>query len=403
MGRTILYVHPSDELYGSDRCLLDIVRSLPPEDRAIVVLPTDLPYSGAMSRALEAAGARIERVDMLVLRRALLTPRNLPLLVRRLVGGTLALARIIRHHDVDLVHSNTVAVVCGATAAALLRRPHLWHVHEHIGDEPKSYKALIRLLLMIPPGGQVVANSRSVARALVGGSARRLARTRLVENSVNPDIRPIDRSGRDPAALAVVGVVGRLSPRKGTAEAIQAAALLAERGARFRMRFVGDVPPGRDDLRTEYRQLVQDLGVEDYVEFVGEVPDVQAELDGFDMLLLASQRPEPFGLVVIEGMAAGLPVVATLNGGGSDEILTHGVTGFYCGREPASIAAMLADLLWDADLRQRVGQAAAEVARRRYSAERYRASFARLYDWLAASRGRRRTCADAHIGQRSIT
>lgn len=383
MARTILYVHPSDELYGSDRCLLDIVRSLPEGDRAIVVLPTDLPYAGAMSRALEEAGARVERVDMLVLRRAMLAPRMLPLLARRLLTGTLALARLIRREHVDLVHSNTVAVVCGATAATLLRRPHLWHVHEHIGDEPKLYKALIRLLLMLPPGGLVVANSRSVARALVGGSARRLARTRLVENSVDPAIRSLDRSRRDPDRALVIGVVGRLAPRKGTAEAIQAAALLAERGARFRMRFVGDVPPGRDDLREAYRGLVRDLDLDDYVEFAGEVADVQRELDGFDILLLASQRPEPFGLVVIEGMAAGLPVVATLNGGGSDEILTHGETGFYCGREPASIAATLADLLQDAELRLRVGRAARRAAEQRYSADRYRAAFARLYDRLA--------------------
>ena len=382
MGRTILYVHPSDELYGSDRCLLDIVRGLPAGDRAVVVLPTDIPYAGALSRELKAAGAMIERVDMLVLRRALLRPANLPELIRRFALGTARIAGLVRLHDVTLVHSNTVAVVCGASAAMLTGTPHVWHVHEHIGDEPRAYRGLIRLMLSLFPG-RIMANSRAVARALVGASQRRLARIRVVENSFNPAIVPVDRSGRDPASPVVIGVVGRLSPRKGTAEAIHAATLLVDRSKRFELRFVGDAPPGQEALQNEYRQQVASLRLEDYVTFVGRVEDVRSQLDAFDILLLPSQRPEPFGLVVIEAMAAGLPVVATLNGGGSDDILDHGRTGLYCGREPTGIAGALERLVDDAALRLRLGAAATKVAAERYSVERYLAGVRRNYDVLA--------------------
>jgi glycosyltransferase involved in cell wall biosynthesis len=78
-------------------------------------------------------------------------------------------------------------------------------------------------------------------------------------------------------------------------------------------------------------------------------------------------------------MAAGLPVVATLNGGGSDDILAHGVTGVYCGRAPASIAAALEALFDDPARRRALGVAAAEVAARRYTRARYRNDFLRLY------------------------
>ncbi|CAN5575575.1 glycosyltransferase family 4 protein [soil metagenome] len=379
MGRTILYVHPSDELYGSDRCLLDIVQGLPPGDRAVVVLPTDLSYAGALSRELEAAGATVERVNMLVLRRALLRPANLPDLIRRFVSGTIGIRRLIREHHAALVHSNTVAVVCGASAALLTGVPHVWHVHEHIGDEPRSYRTLIRLMLTVFPG-RIIANSRSVARALIGGSSRRLARTRIVENSVDPAIQPVDRSGRGGDAPVVIGVVGRLSPRKGTAEAIEAAALLASRSVSFEMRFVGDVTPGQDELRRQYQKLVESLELGDYVSFSGQVENVRRQLESFDILLLPSQRPEPFGLVVIEAMAAALPVVATLNGGGSDDILDHGRTGVYCGREPAAIAGALERLIDDRRARLELGQEAAREAARRYSRERYRAGIFRIYD-----------------------
>ncbi len=379
--QTILFVHPSDELYGSDRCLLDIVTGLPERFRAVVVLPTDLEYSGALSHELEAAGATVERVDMLVLRRALLRPGKLPVLLKRLVVGTVRLARLIRREDAVLVHSNTVAVLCGASAAAVTRVPHLWHVHEHIGDEPLPFKALVRTFLTLLPG-RIVANSRSVARAVVGGSRQRLRRIQVVENSVDPDIRPVDRSRPTDNRPVVIGVVGRLAPRKGTAEALEAAALLAGRGACFALRFAGDAPPGQEALQASYEEQVVALGLSDYVTFAGQVDDVPSFLAACDILLLPSQRPEPFGLVVIEGMASGLPVVATLNGGGSDEILDHGITGLYCGRDPLAIAAALERLVADRALRKDLGSAAAVVAARRYARTRYQRDFVRIYECL---------------------
>jgi glycosyltransferase involved in cell wall biosynthesis len=263
-------------------------------------------------------------------------------------------------------------------------RPHVWHVHEHIGDEPRPYRLLIRLILLVFPG-LIVANSRSVAQALIGGGGRLLARTRVVENSVNPESVPTCQPARGRTGRPVIGVVGRLAPRKGTAEALHAAALLARRGETFEMRFIGGPPPGQEELARDYHELAARLGVERYVVFAGEVDSVASEYAAFDVLLLPSQRPEPFGLVVIEGMAAGLPVVATLNGGGSDEILRHGRTGFYCGKTPEAMANLLARVLHDDEERHRVGRAAAEAARQRYSSESYRAAIARVYDRLAPS------------------
>ncbi len=382
--RTILFIHPSDELYGSDRCLLDIIRGLPPGDRAIVVLPTDLPYAGVLSRELVDSGAVVKYVDMLVLRRSLLQPVQLPLLIWRFLSGTLGIIRLLRRYDADIVHSNTVAVVCGASAAALTSTPHIWHVHEHIGDEPRLYRMLIRLMLTIFPG-RIIANSRSVARALIGASQVRLKRTRLVENSFDPTISPVDRSGRGRAAPLVVGVVGRLSSRKGTAEAIEAAGILAASGRRFEMRFVGAVPPNLPHLMQRYVTLVRDLSVESYVTFAGQIDDIRTQLEQFDLLLLPSQRPEPFGLVVIEGMAAALPVVATLNGGGSDEILEHGATGIYCGRDPESMAAAIGALLDDPDRRRTLGRNAAAASSRRYARTRYQRDFVQIYERIAAT------------------
>ena len=114
-ARPILFVHPSDELYGSDRCLLSVIRSLPDRYRAIVALPTDVAYSGSLSRELRAIGAQVHGCNMLVLRRAYLRPAALAQLGWRCVMGAWSLARLIRRERVALLHSNTVVVPCGVS------------------------------------------------------------------------------------------------------------------------------------------------------------------------------------------------------------------------------------------------------------------------------------------------
>ena len=372
MMKTILFVHASDELYGSDRCLLAIVKGLPASYRAVVVLPTDVPHPGPLTRELCAAGATVLHRRMLVLRRANLRPRAIPGSIVSFIAGIRTLGRIAHDERATLVHSNTLAVVCSPFAAMLGRRPHLWHVHEFLGDEPKAIRTPLRLLMRLLPG-TVVANSRATARSTG------VADVRVIENGVFLPVRE-----RVPVEKPTIGVVGRLSPRKGIAEALQAAAILKRDGHDFGLLIAGGPPPGRGLLRTEYERLAEQLSVAAITTFTGEVPDPAALYAGIDILLVPSQRPEPFGLTIIEGMAAGCAVVATRNGGGSDEILEDGVSGIYCEPDPESIAEALRGLLAAPDMRERIAGRAQEVARERYSAERYVAEMLQTYRELGA-------------------
>ncbi len=371
--KTILFVHASDELYGSDRCLLAIVRGLPSCYRAIVVLPADVPHPGPLTHELTACGATILKRRMLVLRRNELQLRAVPSSLLAFLLGIVTLARIVRSERVTLVHSNTVAAVCGVFAALIMRKPHLWHVHEFLGDEPFIVRVPLRLLLRRLPG-LVVANSQATARSI--GSPR----TRVVHNAVFVAIDG-DRIRTNPP---VIGVVGRLSPRKGVAEALQAAAMLALRGLEFRLTFTGDAPPGQQKLRAEYEQLAHELGIDSITTFTGETCDPAAAYLSSDILLVPSQRPEPFGLAIVEGMAAGCAVVATRNGGGSDEILIDGVTGLYCGRDPGSISDALQRVIEDSGFRAELAENARRAARERYNADRYVMAFLQTYSELQA-------------------
>lgn len=385
---TVLYIHPSDELYGSDRCLLELVRARPAGQRAIVALPRDLAYGSALSRALRACGAEVRYIDMLVLRRSLLHPRRLPMLAKRLAGGVWSLVRLIRREHVDLVHSNTVAVVCGAPAARLTGTPHLWHIHEFLGDEPLLYRAALRALLGLPRG-IIIANSLAVAGSAAGRSRRLRARTRVIYNGLFTDIQARPFQGTPADRPVRIGLLGRLTPRKGISEALTAAALLMERGRPIELWLAGGPAPGQDQQLREYDARAQALGIADRVRRLGAGRDPGEFLAQIDILLVPSQRPEPFGLVILEGMAAGLPVVVTRNGGGSDEIITHRKDGLYCGMQPEAIAATLETLLGDAQLWGRLASAAPLTVARRFTRAGYVAAFrrAQTYAVVAAMRG----------------
>lgn len=349
------------------------MRRLPATYRAIVVLPVDVPYPGPLTGALTAAGATVLHRRMLALRRGNLQIRKLPASLWSFVAGIWTIARLIRREQVTLVHSNTVAVLCGAFAALVTRRPHLWHVHEYLSDEPVPIRVTLRLLVRLMPGA-VVANSQATARSI------RSPKAQVIHNAVFFEPSG-ERIQNDPP---VIGVVGRLSTRKGIAEALDAAAILTAQHRNFRLTFIGGTPPDQPHLRAEYEAQARRLNIATITTFSGETLDPANFYNGIDILLVPSQRPEPFGLTVIEGMAAGCAVVVTRNGGGSDELLDDGVTGIYCGRDPASLAAALDRLLADPELRLKLGANARETAQRRFDPDRYAAQFLQTYSKLQA-------------------
>jgi glycosyltransferase involved in cell wall biosynthesis len=277
------------------------------------------------------------------------------------------LARLARNCDAAIVHTNTLAAISGPVAALLARKPHVWQVHEVIADEHWFVRLAYRLLALLP--GRLIANSNATARSLAGPVHVVRRKTRVVYPGL------VERRKREPRAAGSdvlrVAFAGRLAPRKGIAELLEAIALVRSRGVDVRLQVFGSAPPGQGWREAQYRQQAAALGMADVVQFEGFVADVPHRLERIDVLVVPSQRPEPFGLVVLEGMAAGCAVVACRNGGGSDEILEHGVTGLYCGRTPTSIAAAIERLAHEPALRERLGDSASRAVGETYGVNRY--------------------------------
>ena len=269
---------------------------------------------------------------------------------------TLRLARRLRALDADLVHTNTLkAALYGGVAGRLVSVPVVWHIRDRIATDylPRAAVHLVRTAARVLPTA-LVANSRTTLDTLP-----EVARSGVLYNPVVPDaVAPLSARPARGDRPFTVGMVGRLSAWKGQNVFLEAFAS-AFRGDDVRARIVGSALFGEDEYAESLVRHAERLGIEEQVEFRGFRDDVWDELANLDVLVHASVTPEPFGQVVLEGMAAGLPVVATA-GGGPSELIADGVEGLLT---PPNDATALADALRrlraDPDLRLRLGEAAA--------------------------------------------
>jgi len=154
----------------------------------------------------------------------------------------------------------------------------------------------------------------------------------------------------------VVGFVGRFSPGKGHEELLQAAATVHAARPEVRFLVVGEASAGEEPYAESIRQMSARLGLDGIVTFAGfrrDTPDVMAS---FNILAFPSHA-ESFGVVLIEAMAMGLPVVST-NCDGVLDIVRDGETGLFVHpRASDELAAALIRLIDSRDLRSRLGAA----------------------------------------------
>jgi glycosyltransferase involved in cell wall biosynthesis len=160
---------------------------------------------------------------------------------------------------------------------------------------------------------------------------------------------------RDPP---VIGSMGRFVAKKGFEVFIEALALLAAQGSDFRA-----VLGGSGEEERVLKDLAASRGLDGRLQFAGWVDDRQAFYDGIDIAVVPSHH-EPFGIVVLEAMAQGLPVVSTASEGPS-EILADGQGGQLVPlRDPQALADALAALLADPVAARQRGSAAHGLALR---------------------------------------
>lgn len=358
--RRILYVQPNSEVGGSDIALLRTVEALDPARFAPVVV---LPAEGPLAPLLRAAGATVRLLPMMQLR-TLPSPSYQSRYLARMWPTVRRLAALMREERAELVHTNSLYCLYGGFAARLAGVPHLWHVREIPPNIPVARPALGRMVLAL--SRMVVCMTQACADPLFGRQARD-RRIRLLSEGL--DLREwsresVSRSIRSelgiPATAPVIGFVARLDPWKGLDVFLEAAARIAPEFPEATFLVSGDAPSGFESYRDAMVARAEALGLGGRIRFLGwryRLADIPALMADLDIFCHTSIAPEPFGLVIIEAMSMGCPVIAA-RAGGPMEIVEDGVGGLLTPPGDAeALAAAMRGLLADPARRARIAAA----------------------------------------------
>jgi len=326
MVRSILFVHQGFELYGSDRTLVQSVDAAAkrwPAARITVLLPNE----GVLQTPLQAVVEDVRVVDLAILRKS-----NLKTMKLRDAAGflkkVLGARRMMRAYDVTYI--NTAVVMDYILAACVVSRPRILHVHEI----PTGFAKIFFSAILVLSRSFVVFNSHATRRSFW---LLPWQRSSVLWNGV---AAPTEVRQVTPHATLNLLLIGRFNSWKGQAILLQAVAQLpAEARARLSVRLVGSVFGDQDHFTDELVRAIAEHGLSGVVEMFPFTPDPFQHYSWADVVLVPSTKPEPFGLVAIEAMAAGRSVIAA-NHGGLAEIVVDGLTGSLV--VPNSVASLAA-------------------------------------------------------------
>ncbi len=378
----ILFFHQSADLYGSDKVLLDLITGLDRRKFHPILL---LPCEGPLLDELTKYGIETYVVDLTRLSRATLSLQGLLSLPFHAIKSIKAVDLILGKRKIDVVHSNTVAVLTGALWARLRKVPHLWHVHEMI-VKPKivvwAYSFLLRFF-----ADHIVCNSHATLQLLSRGRSFLTEKSSVVWNGLRQQ-SDIDhrKVGRFRQALdlqkndVLVVLAGRINRWKGQALLVEAAGKLWVQGIRnVHFLFVGSPPPGQEHFKDNLEKVIKESPAKDNITISDYCSDIWTIWHACDIAVVPSTEPEPFGMVAIEAMAVGKPVVAAAHGG-LTEIIEDGKTGILV--EPGNsteLAKAIAYLASNPDKRNEYGENGLKRQRNIFTLEKYIDSFAALY------------------------
>lgn len=326
MGGRVVVLDHTGERGGAEIALQRLLEALDGEWDVSVILFSDGPFR----ESLEHAGIATEVLEMP--RRTAAQSRS-RLTDPRVIAGSATdsftfaqrLATRLQARGPNLVVANSLkAAVLSELSSWRTGFPWVWHLHDRIAPDYLPAPVVVGLRQLARRATHVVANSQAVAK-LINLAPRKvtIAYPGLPDDSfADVHVAP---------SPPVFGLLGRISSTKGQGEFVRAAAIVSRDHPEVRFRVVGEALFSDHQYAAEVKQLATDLGIEDRIEWTGWARDPRLAIDEFTALVHASPVPEPFGQVIVEAMARGVPVVATVGGGVGEILHASSATGLRAG------------------------------------------------------------------------
>ena len=357
LSMRILQICSAREIGGGERHLADLANNL--ATRGHEMFGAIVPGSPLRSALSSVASENIIELPM---RNALS------------VRSGLRLARLVREWRIEIVHAHVArdyplaALAAGRAGARLVLTRHV------LFPLSKIHRLTLRRT------SRVIAVSEAVADGLRAQNIFPADKIITIHNGIDVKRFELESSGtgvppvnhgQDAHATRRqrVGMIGHLAPIKGQEEFIRAAAIVC--GTRKDVDFiiVGEDKTRDGENRANIEKLISDLDLGDRVQLTGWMDDVASLLGTLD-LFVSPARSEPFGLTIIEAMAAGVPVIATASEG-AREIIDGAASGRLVPvGDVEALAKAIADVLGDANERERLAHNARAVVNSKFTLDR---------------------------------
>jgi glycosyltransferase involved in cell wall biosynthesis len=303
------------------------------------------------------------------------------------------LRQAVRDFRPQVIHSNGMKMHLLSTYVSGVDVPVIWHVHDYVGSRPVT-APLLRLCATRCTAA--VTNSSSVAEDLRLAGMSKL-KIEAVHNGIDTDIFAPTGTRLDLDELAHlppldgkvvrVGFLGTFAHWKGHEVFLRALARVSP-AISVRGYIIGAPiyqTDGSQHSVDKLKNMARSLGISANVGFTGFIDDPAAAIRSLDIVVHASTKREPFGMVIVEAMACGKAVIAS-NGGGASEIVQDHVNALT--HEPGddrALAARIHELATSPSLRARLGEAGRRTAEQRFNSTRFATDFANLYRRLAGT------------------
>lgn len=359
----ILYLHVGAELYGADVILLELVKNLDKTKyKPYVVLPCD----GPLAVKMRENGIDVSIINYPILRRQYFNLKGIFQYMREFRSSIKKLEKFCKEKNINLIHSNTVAVLEGASLWKKLKIKHIWHVHEML-DKPKIiYKALGKIMSKRCDKVLVVSNAVKNHWEKTGyfkDGIFEVIHNGIDLNKFNPnnDINYLKKEFKIKDNEKVVGFIGRINAIKGQEVFFKAMEEVMRNTYNVKALIVGDAFEGQEWRVKDLKEKINNSEFKDrfiYSSFRTDNANIHCLLDVF---VLSSISYDSFPTVVLEAMASKNPVVS-FKSGGVTEMITHGKTGYFAEfGDKDDLANYIYKLVTNDDLRKNMGEAAYKV------------------------------------------
>lgn len=386
----VLFFSHTADYSGAEKSLLNMIRALEPAIASPMIL---LPSKGKFTEVLRASGYDFHVGPVPTVNKTVL-PHNLLIQYIEIVRFRKFLHGFLAEHRSDIIHANSVraAYLCGPVASKL-GIPLIYNNHDLIKDRPvnrlfvKHASRNARFILTYRAcRDSMIRLGVSPDRIVVFGNGVNIEDFQFPDEEVASLRRELGH-GND----QIVTMVGQLVRWKGWHILMEAIPLVLEEFPSTSFLMVGDT---LNNLGLHYKEsllsLVRRLGIGGNVSFLGHRSDIEKIMKASDILVHASIEPEPFGIVIIEGMAAGIPVVAS-DLGGPREIVVHGDTGLLVPpANPALLAHAVKQLLGNTQLRTAMGNRGTERVRKLFSTNQFNRGLLSFYSSITLLKVQRR-------------